>query len=362
MAATSRMQTAIDEIRHSRNWIAQIVNKKKQEQRNMLLSPPIQATESSAEAPIQEAPPICHVQRHTADDIPIDEERSAAKQQQKYHMGRSSMDTLSVGSFAESTALGLSSRNEEETTCAMELDVVGNTNDPLPDSCNHLKYRSSRRRKTKAFMFALTQFMLFLFLVALGVDARSKTESPIFCHPLLMGGMLVLSTEATAVLQFTAWPFPAGKKRRIGIFHTTLQCLAIVVGVVGIGECIHRRKDIRSRTQAPEDGTSGHGCLGRLTIFIFLTQLAFGMYTRFSSALGGNGQPKHYLIKYHRAFGYIVLVVLWLSAWLGVHNPQWTTVGSRASSGLSNWVWVFIFSGLMVGILVPLDKAKFGFK
>ncbi|KAJ2398156.1 hypothetical protein GGI23_003293, partial [Coemansia sp. RSA 2559] len=148
MATTSRMQMAIDEIRHSRNWIAQIVTKKKQEQRNMLLSPPIQETaaESSAETPSQQVPPICHVQRHTADDTPIDEERSAAKQQQKYHLDRHSVDT--VVSFAENTALGL---NNDGDMRAIELDVVGATDDLTMEVPKH---RGSGRRKTKSFMFA----------------------------------------------------------------------------------------------------------------------------------------------------------------------------------------------------------------
>ncbi|KAJ1889015.1 hypothetical protein LPJ81_006209 [Coemansia sp. IMI 209127] len=347
---------AIGEIRHSRNWIAQIVTKTKQEQRNMLLSPPVQeaALEGSADTPLQQMPPICHVQRHTADDTPIDEEWSAVKQQQKYHhTDRHSVDT--VVSFAENTALDL---NNDGDMHAIELDVVGNTDDPIMAGSKHC---SSGRRKIKTFMFALTQFLLLLFVIALGIDARSKAQSPVLCHSLLMGAMLVLSTEATVVLQFAAWPFPAGKKHKIRVFHTALQCIATVVGVVGIGECIYRRKDIKSQGQTEGGGSSsGHGCVGRLTIFIFLIQMAFGMYTRFSSTLLGDRQPKQYLIKYHRALGYAVLVFLWLSAWLGIHNSQWTSVGSRA--GLSSWVWVFIFAGLLIGIIVPLDKAKFGFK
>ncbi|KAJ2556589.1 hypothetical protein EV175_001906 [Coemansia sp. RSA 1933] len=370
MATASRMQTAIDEIRRSRNWITQIVTRKKQEQQTMLLSPPIHEAgaavagdNSTIGMPLQQMPPpiICHVQRHMADDVPIDEERVAAKQQLKYHTDRQSMETVDGGgSFAETPA------DLNVDTRALELDMVGIVADD-PTVVGQKHRDSDRRRKVKLFMFALTQSMLFLFIIALGIDIRSKTESPVLCHPLLMGAMLVLSTEATVVLQYAVWPFPAGKKLKYRVFHTALQCIAMVVGTVGIGECIYRRKGTRAKNQEATEGgggLSGHGCIGRLVIFAFFIQLGFGMYMRVSPTLVGNRQQsKQYLIKYHRALGYVVLMLLWLSAWLGVHNPQWMAASSsKVGAGLSNWVWVFVFAGLSIGILVPLDRTKFGFR
>ncbi|KAJ2658824.1 hypothetical protein IWW48_003811 [Coemansia sp. RSA 1200] len=395
MANTGGMQTVIDEIRHSRNWITKIVSNKRHEQRAMLLcSPPIQPASSGVIAdttaecsaqiiPLQQVPPVCHVQRHTADDdntdgFLVDEERSAAERQLKFHHRHTTDDHICALVSGYTAGSSESSSSEGRLVSPAADDYNG----PLKHGCCGRQTNSTATAiTTKSVMFGLTQAMLLLFVVALGADVRSRPMTPVFWHPLIMAAMLVLSVEAIAVLQVSEWPIPPHRKRILHIVHITLHCLSATAGVVGVGECIYfKRRMLIARDHPPQEekgatallettngsstSSSSHACVGKLAVFLFLGQLVFGTYVRFSSLpTRAGGQPKHYLKKYHRAAGYVVLFFLWLSAWLGIHSRQWVSADGQKAGGLvSNWIWGLVFVGLMVGVLVPIDRAKFGFK
>ncbi|KAJ2511020.1 hypothetical protein GGI11_005263 [Coemansia sp. RSA 2049] len=391
MASTGGMQTVIDEIRHSRNWIAQIVSSKRHEQQRAMLlhSPPTQPASGAQAIPLQQVPPVCHVQRHTADDdsadggFLADEERAAAERQLKFHHHRCRRSTTDDQICALVSGASAADSSESQLVSPAADDYDGPPKHGL--CCGQQTSSTTVAITTKAVMFGLTQVMLLVFVAALCADARSRPVSPGFWHPLIMAAMLVLSVEATAVLQVCEWPIPPHRKRTLHVAHIALHCLSAAAGVAGIGECIYfKRRMLTARAHPPqqeEEGamalpettnssptfssSSGHACVGKLAVFLFLCQLVFGAYVRFSSlpTRAAGQQPKHYLKKYHRAAGYAVLLFLWLSAWLGIHSRQRVLAGGQEAGGLvGTWIWALVFVGLLVGILVPIDRAKFGFK
>ncbi|KAJ2617172.1 hypothetical protein EV177_000704 [Coemansia sp. RSA 1804] len=345
MASTGGMQTVIDEIRHSRNWIAQIVSSRRHEQQRAMLlhSPPTQPASGAQAIPLQQVPPVCHVQRHTADDdsadggFLADEERAAAERQLKFHHHRRRRSTTDDHICALESDTSAADSSESRLVAPAADGYDGPPKHGL--CCGRQSSSTTVAITTRAVMFGLTQAMLLVFVVALCVDTRSRPASPVFWHPLVMAAMLVLSVEATAVLQASEWPIPPRRKRTLHAAHIALHCLSAAAGVAGVGECISFRRRML---------------------------LGFGAYVRFSSlpTRAAGQQPKHYLKKYHRAAGYAVLLVLWLSAWLGIHSRQRVSAGGQEAAGglVGTWVWALVFVGLLVGILVPIDRAKFGFK
>ncbi|KAJ2753345.1 hypothetical protein H4S06_003761 [Coemansia sp. BCRC 34490] len=389
MASTGGMQTAIDEIRHSRNWIAQIVSSRRHEQQRAMLlhSPPTQPAPGAQAIPLQQVPPVCHVQRHTTDDdsadggFLADEERAAAERQLKFHHHRRSTTADDICALESDTSAADSSASRLVAPAADGYE--GPPKHGL--CCGRQSSSSAVAITTRAVMFGLTQAMLVVFVAALCVETRSRPASPVFWHPLIMAAMLVLSVEATAVLQASEWPIPPRRKRTLHAAHIALHCLSAAAGVAGIGECISFKRQmlvarahppqqeeegemalLETTNSSPTSSSSTHACVGKLAVFLFLCQLGFGAYVRFSllpTRVAGQ-QPKHYLKKYHRAAGYVVLLVLWLSAWLGIHGRQRISAGGQEAAGglVGTWVWALVFAGLLVGILVPIDRAKFGFK
>ncbi|KAI9501119.1 eukaryotic cytochrome b561-domain-containing protein [Coemansia spiralis] len=364
---SARMEAIVGEIRRSSSWIKRVANRKKTEQNTISLPASHacyndlgDACSSNTASPLQDIPPICLVHQCLEEDS-IDEEHSAMKQQKKYQIHSGSMDTLSVRSFTQSSA-PFSQYGSGEHMQFSELEIVEGAHEHRVNQHGQCAKLCNMRR----LLHILAQTSLLLFMVALCVDVKSKADSPVALHPLLMGAMLILSTEAVIILQFASWPIAAIKKKKLRTLHAILQCSSVVFGIAGIAECISKRNEISTESNATS--SSSHRCLGKLAAFILLVQMIFGLYTRFATKVFGRGPPPSYLHKYHRVLGYISLFFLWASAWLGIHNPQWTTSTNKQNDipsgymAVNSWIWFSIFAGLIIGILAPINMEKLGFK
>ncbi|KAJ2499443.1 hypothetical protein GGH96_003508 [Coemansia sp. RSA 1972] len=183
--------------------------------------------------------------------------------------------------------------------------------DPAESNCSTERIVDPQPRsptsKFKLCMFLVAHAGMLGYLCALWQLLVDQLSSSFAWHPILMSISLVLATESIILMQY-----------------------------------------------APST-QSAHRVVGSLAALLFGGQLVFGVYMAWIAPKMGMQKHGKGLYKYHRAFGYIVLVVQWAGAWFGVHT-KWAQ-SERASS---EWTWLACFSALVVGVLVPVDINKFG--
>ncbi|KAJ2161160.1 hypothetical protein GGF46_001672 [Coemansia sp. RSA 552] len=211
----------------------------------------------------------------------------------------------------------------------------------------------------KLAMLLLVQMALLIYLVSLRLALKDHLHSPFSWHPILMSVALVLSTEAIVILQFAPWPVPKGRRRPARTFHYTAHALSGLTQVIGIGQFAANYGRMEALPPLRARGTSAHAVLGGLSGLTFIAQVGFGIYiTCGSKSGGGGGGQRHakHLHKYHRAFGYLVLALQWTAAWLGIHS-HWLR---DSGGGPGELTWFCCFAMVIVGVLLPVDMAKFG--
>ncbi|KAJ2837350.1 hypothetical protein J3B01_002189 [Coemansia erecta] len=158
--------------------------------------------------------------------------------------------------------------------------------------------------KLKLCMFLVAHAGIIGYLCALWQLLANQTNEP-FWHPILMSVSLVLVTESPSSVQ-------------------------------------------RSKQSA-------HKVTGGLAALLFGIQVLFGVYVTWIAPKFGGQKYGKGLYKYHRAVGYIVLVVQWAGTWFGVHE-KWV----QSEMAPNECTWLLVFSALVVGVLVPIDMSKFG--
>ncbi|KAI8326099.1 hypothetical protein GQ54DRAFT_307834 [Martensiomyces pterosporus] len=190
---------------------------------------------------------------------------------------------------------------------------------------------------------------------------RDKVGSDFRWHPILMATALLITTEATVILQHAHWPTPPHSRRPSRTCHMVLQCVAMASGIGGIIAGAYKHRSSGS----PSHLASAHAQLGLLAVLMLLAQALFGMNMSFSARIfGWRGNGKRWY-KHHRALGYLTLIALWTSAWLGIHT-RWSQssgdTGGSTNPETSEWTWLAIFASLILGILLAVDTGKLGFK
>ncbi|KAJ2592350.1 hypothetical protein IWW49_001078 [Coemansia sp. RSA 1797] len=200
--------------------------------------------------------------------------------------------------------------------------------------------------KLKLCMFVLAHAGMIGYLCALWQLLANQTNEP-FWHPILMSVSLVLATESVLLMQFAPWPAPTHKPTHV--FHYIAHIVSFLLQIVGI---VHYAKQPSSVQRSKQ---SAHKVTGGLAALLFGIQVLFGVYvTWIAPKVGGQKYGKG-LYKYHRAVGYIVLVVQWAGTWFGVHE-KWV----QSERAPNECTWLLVFSALVVGVLVPIDMSKFG--
>ncbi|KAJ2830826.1 hypothetical protein IWW50_000047 [Coemansia erecta] len=214
--------------------------------------------------------------------------------------------------------------------------------------------KQSLNQRIKLGMLVLAHAAIIGYLIALWQLLRNHISKPFAWHPVLMSVSLVLATESVIVMQFAVWPVPNGHTRPSRIFHYAAHTGSGIMQIIGIAQCVARRSESMGLAST---GPTTHAIVGMLAALAFILQMAFGVYVAGIAPMLGRQKQGKQLYKYHRALGYVVLSLQWASAWLGVHS-RW--LQSKDAPG--EWVWFFCFAALVVGILVPVDMSKFGFR
>ncbi|KAI9488377.1 eukaryotic cytochrome b561-domain-containing protein, partial [Zychaea mexicana] len=95
--------------------------------------------------------------------------------------------------------------------------------------------------------------------------------------------------------------------------HAFMQASAYIFAIVGFSFIVYNKAMMHK-----EHFTSNHGKFG-LTVFCYLFfQLLFGLTIAYIPRLYGNVTKAKQLWKFHRMTGYILLVLIWITAQLGV--------------------------------------------
>ncbi|KAI8638678.1 eukaryotic cytochrome b561-domain-containing protein [Parasitella parasitica] len=181
--------------------------------------------------------------------------------------------------------------------------------------------------------------------VGLVVSVLVRIPLSIFTyHPIFMTTFVVLVTEGVSLLQPTATV--AEKKRGLKC-HAIIQTLCYLSAISGFSLIIYNK--IISGKHHFE---SFHGQMG-LFVFIYLfIQAVFGLSMAFLPKLiFGSVEKAKSLWKYHRMFGYILLLLVWFTAQLGVRADYMYNNLYNPHLIWLHWVsLVLVFGGLFARI------------
>ncbi|KAI9008980.1 eukaryotic cytochrome b561-domain-containing protein [Phycomyces nitens] len=128
-------------------------------------------------------------------------------------------------------------------------------------------------------------------------------------HPVGMTLFVVLITEGISLLQPTSTPEQKAKGQKN---HAMVQTIAYCSAIVGF-TAIFYNKVLSSKPHF----TSSHAQLGVFVFSFLFVQLVFGIIMAVLPRLSDQSNAKS-LWKYHRVSGYILLVLIWTTAQLGV--------------------------------------------
>ncbi|KAJ1832025.1 hypothetical protein LPJ63_003853 [Coemansia sp. RSA 2711] len=331
---TQRLETEVSEIRDSDAWIQRIVQRCRHVQRQRSEDYQVAAKPSTV-APTDDGQKLqstCVVEP-SYDAQRADEDADSSQPTRN-------PDTMPLAGGFGSRGLRehLYPVNSHEST----------------EQCESSPERPPTEHRFKLAMLLMVHAAMLVYLGALWRLLRPRISQPFAWHPVLMSVALVVTTEAVAIMQYVPWPTPKAYTRPARTFHYSALAVACVIQIAGVIQCVIGKS--ASVKDAPT-GNTAHGVVGVLGMFMFGGQLAFGVYLAGVAPMMGRQKQAKLRYKYHRAFGYATLVVQWAGAWLGVHS-RWL----QSEGALSEWVWLLCFCMLVVGLLVPVDMGKFGFR
>ncbi|KAI8080937.1 eukaryotic cytochrome b561-domain-containing protein [Thamnidium elegans] len=121
---------------------------------------------------------------------------------------------------------------------------------------------------------------------------------------------LITATEGVSLLQPTSTP----EEKKKGLkYHAIVQTTSYISAITGF-TIIFCNKILQGKPHFE----SLHGQLGLFVFIYHLIQLVFGITIAFVPRLFGSVQKAKSLWRFHRVFGYILLVLAWTTAQLGV--------------------------------------------
>lgn len=177
-------------------------------------------------------------------------------------------------------------------------------------------------------------------------------ESPLMlfsAHPLLNSAGILLSTQAILVLQPT---HTATQKRQGTAAHAVLNGLGFLALIAGLIVILYNKISHNgSHFESP------HAILGLTTYILVILQAIIGFTQYYTPSLYGGVNNAKSIYKYHRAAGYVILV-LFLA-----------TVCAAADTGFNKMtlhikLWTLIVTSILVlvGIVPRIKIQKFGIK
>ncbi|KAF1963511.1 hypothetical protein CC80DRAFT_486884 [Byssothecium circinans] len=168
-------------------------------------------------------------------------------------------------------------------------------------------------------------------------------------HPLLNSAGLLLVTQAALILQPTHTP----SQKRTG---TTIHFLSNLMGVSSLTAGL-TIIEINKAGPGHEHFASPHAILGLLFYILIVLQALVGFTQYYTPSLYGGVDNAKSVWKYHRASGYLVLLV----GLATVCASSWTTFGDKVL-GIQHWAVIVASVLVLAGVLPRIKLEKFGLR
>ncbi|KAI9249002.1 eukaryotic cytochrome b561-domain-containing protein [Sporodiniella umbellata] len=163
---------------------------------------------------------------------------------------------------------------------------------------------------------------------------------------------LVLVTEGVALLQ----PTSTSEEKRVGLkYHALIQSTAYLATIIGFSFIFYNK--IISKKAHFE---SLHGKLGLFVFIYLLIQVFFGITIGLmpNTFYKSTNKAKS-LWKYHRVFGYILLLLVWFTAQLGIRADYIYNNMYSPHLVYLHWVSLLLVS---VGLISRTRTSKWGIR
>ncbi|RUS14458.1 eukaryotic cytochrome b561-domain-containing protein, partial [Endogone sp. FLAS-F59071] len=196
------------------------------------------------------------------------------------------------------------------------------------------------------------QVGLALFAITLYSTIFSTGWSLFSWHPTLMGIFLIAVNEGILTLQ----PTTTKAEKESGLNYHRFIMPAGYFAAIGAFAAIYYNKS----THGAAHFTSTHGKLGITTISYLLVQILFGAATIYAPALFGGVNQAKALYKYHRLSGYLVFVLVWVTAQYGVHS-DWA-VAYYPFPTFTNGLWYLATGLVVIGVFSRVHLSKLGIR
>ncbi|CDS10675.1 hypothetical protein LRAMOSA11161 [Lichtheimia ramosa] len=214
---------------------------------------------------------------------------------------------------------------------------------------NVMKTHSRESLKDKASAIVLNAGLLLFIGLVISVLVRVPFNLFTY-HPIFMILFITCCTEGIVLLQ----PTRTTQEKKRGLrHHATAQVIGYTSAIVGFTAIVYNKV-----VSDKEHFTSLHAQLG-LTLFCYLfCQSLFGLLIAYvPSLIFGNVASAKRLWKFHRMTGYVLLVLVWLTAQLGVRADY--MISNLWSEKLMWLHWVAL--GLVtIGVVARIRLWKWG--
>jgi len=197
---------------------------------------------------------------------------------------------------------------------------------------------------------ALAQVGIFAFVIILWASVFMPEHKLIGFdgHPLLNSLGLLLVVEAVLVLQPTG-TYDLVQKKKAACAHATLIALAAASFVAAIATVIWWKS--QSHLKHFE---SVHSLFGLATYVLIFLQALVGFTQLFTPRLYGGEANAKKIYKYHRTFGYAVILPLLL---ITVIAATWTGYGAKILK-IRTWAVVLAALAIVTGVYPRINIAK----
>ncbi|CAG8503668.1 358_t:CDS:2 [Ambispora leptoticha] len=155
----------------------------------------------------------------------------------------------------------------------------------------------------------------------------------------------------------TTWDYtlfmwhPISMSASVFLLTQGILYVATILGIFGLTIAVYN-KSLRNKRHIQ----SWHAIFGLSLLLLITTQLIFGLaIATFPRLVFGSTLRAKKLYKYHRAFGYIFLVLAWVTMFTG------TQVGRTKREFDHLYVWVMTLVVVLVGVVERVNRQKIGF-
>ncbi|POS83581.1 hypothetical protein EPUL_006037 [Erysiphe pulchra] len=195
----------------------------------------------------------------------------------------------------------------------------------------------------------LAQAGIFLLTAAVWASILLQDVTLFSYHPLLNSAGILFLTQAILILQPTHTP---SQKRNGTVAHALLNGLgfsALVAGLIVIeyNKFAHNGAHFKSN----------HAILGFVTYFILVIQTVIGFTQYYTPSLYGSVANAKAIYKYHRASGYVALILM-----LATVATATKTAFNVNVLHLQLWVVVSTSILVLLGIIPRIRLYKLGLK